>query len=107
MKLNEAVKTVLEENGEIYLDKTKGWYEQGGEDHRTGGEDIIYAKKKLHIKKIWDYVDENGEIKKDKKNITVDEIVKELENENVNAEEVMLGAIINRGMWESRQKSDH
>jgi len=101
MELQEGIKKALNEFGEIYLDKTEGWYAK--KDTRTGGEDVVYTKFDESIIKKWDFINENGEMESKEKNITIGEIKKELELDNVTAEEVLLGVIINRSFWESKE----
>jgi tRNA G46 methylase TrmB len=101
VEMLDAIKKMLNDNGEIYFDTTVGWYE-GSKDYRTGGQDIIYIKENNIIYKKYDEVILPGNVEKKQIEISLEEIKKELEAFDVKVEEVLSAAIINRSQWECK-----
>ena len=101
MELLDAIKKMLEDNGEIYFDTTVGWYE-GSKDYRTGGQDIVYTKKEGKFYKEYDEVILPGNVEKNVIEITLEGIHNELANFDVKVDEVLSAAIINRSQWECK-----
>ena len=103
MTLEEAIVAMIDENGAIYFDRTEGWYEEAL-DFRSGGEDIEYLKRDDKYYKNYTYVEDGiiNRIKKASIEVTIEEIAEELLKSNVTAEEVMTGAMLNRGFWTNK-----
>lgn len=101
MEVLSAIEKMLNDNGEIYFDTTVGWYE-GAKDFRTGGQDIVYIKENGKYFKEFDEVILPNQIIKNKTEITLSEIEKELSGFEVKVEEILSATIINRSEWECK-----
>lgn len=101
MELLTAIEKMLNDNGEIYFDTTVGWYE-GDKDFRTGGQDIVYTKENDKYFKEFDEVILPNQILKNKQEISLEDIHKELSGFDVKVEEVLSATIINRSEWECK-----
>jgi len=101
MNLKDSLIKAFDDFGEIYFDTTEG-YLDGSLEMRTGGEDIVYSLEDNRYFKEWDYVAAPMWVQKSKKEITIDEIIVELEKYNVIPEEFIFGTMIERRKWEFR-----